>query len=794
MDLSREDVRRQLDLEAEAVSLGKARYLADRPHIGDKTAKEEANLPPGLLLIRTAIGAVTDAVREFVDAAHANKAGRFHSSVKWLERAAPEEVAYLGLRAVLNGAAKQATFQSIALSAADALIDHLDMNRFKEVNPGGYVGLTRKMRHGRGSDHRMQLIRKMLASEEARLGIPQTEKLHLGHAIASLVIESTDLFVQERRHRKSYIVRPTEATARWLNEQHLVSSLRRPMWLPMVIRPRRWRTGRTGGYLRPRRYSLVRSNIDRKFYEAADLTKVYEAVNSVQETAWSINRRVLAVLQEAWNEGGNVGGLPPAEMSPLPPKPHDISTNEEARRAWRRAAYEHHAADTLNDPGRIRVRTQLWVATKFEEEPQLYIPHNLDFRGRMYPISTVINPQGDDIDRALLQFAHGLPIGKSGGSWLAIHIANLFGVDKVPFEDRVNWTYAHANELIDSALDPVGGQRFWATADSPFSALAACFEFADYLDQGETFVSRLPIPLDGSNSGLQHYSALLRDEVGAAAVNLLPSDKPADIYSDVATLAQAKVDADENPMGRVWAGKVTRKIAKQPCMTYAYSATRYGMQKMIANVLTELDEGGEPYLGGEDNGKAAVYLSYVLLEAISETVSKATEAMDWLKEAARAVSSVDLPLRWTTPDGLPIEQRYTATNLETVKVHWKGAQTFMSLAGKAPYLSVRSQVNGVAPNLIHSFDGAHLRSVVRAAHSFGIRSLAVVHDSFASHAARVDDLADILRATFVAQYTPDLLAALKGELEALSGLTLPALPQPGSLDLNATLRAQYLFS
>ncbi|GFH30236.1 DNA-directed RNA polymerase, partial [Haematococcus lacustris] len=39
---------------------------------------------------------------------------------------------------------------------------------------------------------------------------------------------------------------------------------------------------------------------------------------------------------------------------------------------------------------------------------------------------------------------------------------------------------------------------------------------------------------DGSCNGLQHYAALARDSRGAAAVNLVPSDKPQDVYSAVA--------------------------------------------------------------------------------------------------------------------------------------------------------------------------------------------------------------------------------------------------------------------
>lgn len=45
---------------------------------------------------------------------------------------------------------------------------------------------------------------------------------------------------------------------------------------------------------------------------------------------------------------------------------------------------------------------------------------------------------------------------------------------------------------------------------------------------------------DGSCNGLQHYAAIGRDLLGAAAVNLVPAEKPQDVYSEIATIVERK--------------------------------------------------------------------------------------------------------------------------------------------------------------------------------------------------------------------------------------------------------------
>lgn len=66
------------------------------------------------------------------------------------------------------------------------------------------------------------------------------------------------------------------------------------------------------------------------------------------------------------------------------------------------------------------------------------------------------------------------------------------------------------------------------------SSAHGIYLFLYFADDPTTFISHLPIYQDGSCNGLQHYAALGRDQEGGKEVNLVPAEKPSDVYSSVA--------------------------------------------------------------------------------------------------------------------------------------------------------------------------------------------------------------------------------------------------------------------
>src|SRR5260370_5375519 len=94
--------------------------------------------------------------------------------------------------------------------------------------------------------------------------------------------------------------------------------------------------------------------------------------------------------------------------------------------------------------------------------------------------------------------------------------------------------------------------------------------------------------MDGTCNGSQHLSAMGRDPIGGRATNLVPGDKPADIYQEVADHVSRRVQKDAENAGenhsdqaRELLGKINRSVAKHATMTTPYGVTRGTIYKQL---------------------------------------------------------------------------------------------------------------------------------------------------------------------------------------------------------------------
>ncbi|KAI8809178.1 hypothetical protein BJ742DRAFT_708766 [Cladochytrium replicatum] len=417
--------------------------------------------------------------------------------------------------------------------------------------------------------------------------------------------------------------------------------------LPMIVTPRPWLTWRSGGYLlHEEEVVRLQGNLEHRalLNRAAEEDKLHVVLHSLDvlgATPWRVNVPVLEVVLECWNSGQEIGGIPPEKIDEIPPPPEDYETNMEAKRK-----YNFLKARRLNDARnafskRCSTNYTIDIATALSGE-MFYFPHSLDFRGRAYPIPPHFNHIGNDLCRGLLLFDKAKPIGERGLMWLKVQLANLYGYDKVPFHERAEWTEDHLDDIFDSAEQPMNGKRFWLKADKPWQFLANCMELKAALSSDDPlqYASRMHIHQDGTCNGLQHYAALGGDVLGAQHVNLVPSDRPADVYSGVANQVRALIQRDAEAGLReaiLIKDHVTRKLVKQTVMTNTYGVTFVGAKDQVMSRLRESK--ADHKIAEEDMNKIAIYVAHKIFESLGTLFEGARAIQKWLNTTAKLISS-----------------------------------------------------------------------------------------------------------------------------------------------------------
>ncbi|KAF4470126.1 DNA-directed RNA polymerase mitochondrial [Fusarium albosuccineum] len=582
--------------------------------------------------------------------------------------------------------------------------------------------------------------------------------------------------------------------------------------LPMIAEPQPWRRLNEGGFLQSKS-SLVRvkpGDVEQRLYTKAaikrgDMELVFKGLDVLGKTPWKINGELLDVMVEAWNSGLEIANMPPLEPK-LETPPEPTTSDPFEKRTWVRAVKAVENERSALHSQRCYMNLQLEIARAFRKQV-IYFPHNVDYRGRAYPIPTYLNHMGADHTRSILKFAKGKELGAAGLRWLKIHMANVYGFDKASFDEREAFSTNNLANIVESATNPLKGSRWWLKAEDPWQCLAACFELkaAHDLPDPTKFISHLPVHQDGTCNGLQHYAALGGDTWGAQQVNLVPGERPADVYSAVANLVKESIAVEakqHNRFAEICLGKITRKVVKQTVMTNVYGVTFSGAKKQVCKQLDALypdlhKETGIP------NMLLATYIAKHIFSALATMFRGAHDIQYWLGEiggrVCRAVTPAQLdqladeyqigkkrPRRrdvtskpktaweelkslfrstvvWTTPLRMPVAQPYRKSTTREIRTSLQAIS--YPVIDQTDPVNRRKQLQGFPPNFIHSLDASHMLLSALKCDELGL-NFAAVHDSFWTHAADVDVLNGVLRDAFIRIHEEDVVGRLAAEFRA----------------------------
>lgn len=855
----RDAVDRELEHELESKSLAHARYMSAL----SKSLSEGQLTKASLNVLKEALEPFKLKIEAYLQESTQGHAGRLSSASKWISEVSSDILAFIPLKTILPLALKsqgELQLTGVCLAIGRNVLferDALKTLAVADVSAknalGKRIGESYKKIFIRTLAKRYMYEGKLQESDFVRDSVSNADYVKIGLKLIELLAESTGMVkIQKRSVPKGvmYFLCVDNSLLDFIRHSDLELSEAVYLKRPMLCKPLPWTTPFDGGYflkfdIGDALVKLKKSAL--KFYSEVDMPRVYEAVNAIQSTAWRINSRVYEVASQiaSWRYIPEGLDMASSEPSDKPLRPIEADSDEPVQNAWRKAMLRWYQADNSRKGKRILVDILLGEAERYVNEEKIFFPHQLDFRGRIYPMTT-LSPQGNDLNKGLLEFAEGVPLGDQGAKWLALHGANLWGLDKKPLHERLSWVYANQEFILKVAKEPLEFLE-WANAESPWEFLAFCFEWSDYMSLGESYVSHMAVAFDGSCSGLQHYSAMLRDEIGATAVNLVPSDTVQDIYGIVAKKVNERLSEDaqrgtsdefkkdkegteylqkgSHSLATEWlAHGVTRKVTKRSVMTLCYGSRQYGFGEQIYadTVLPSILDNPVSFSRPK---QAATYMAKLIWDSVQEVVVKAVEGMNWLQEVSallvdqKDVLGQSLPVYWVTPAGFPVRQAYPKRVLKRVRLStgegFQYAVEDLSNAQrgqnennelwltvgeeKKDALDKRKQRQGIAPNFVHSMDASHLMLTVCACVEQGIHSFAMVHDSYGTHAGNAEILFKTVREVFVETYEQhDVLQELyehcKNLLPESALVHLHEPPEKGNLDLAVVKQSIYAFS
>ena len=792
----------------------------------DKIQKnEEAATYYGTPLLKRAIEPMVNLIAAHCEAAATGGAMNRAVAFKFIRKFDPKVVALLTARKIIDRISGTNRLQDVAIQIGQALEDELRYTSFNEQHPWLFKKLLTET-----DTTRKRQRQTIIAAYNRYCSVweawAKQDKLHVGMKLIEIFIDATGFVEINSRtpvkNRTELNLVATTKVVEFMEKNKDAAALMVPIRLPMVVPPNDWSAPLSGGYITHHSPPLTFVKTSNRHYLeeldglTGEMKDVYDAINTIQRTPWQVNPFVLVTFQMIDERGLAVAGLPAKEDIPKPPSPlnsdqdtKSLSDNDKAKfKSWKKKATLIYEENIRLKSKRLMTAKVGAIAEQFSGYSRIYFPHTLDFRGRAYPVPMYLNPQGNGLAKGLLQFADGKPLGTNEAACeLAIHGANCFGYDKASMQERVDWVVENQDRILQVAASPLDDLWWAKEADEPWCFLAFCKEWQGYCENGYDHVNYIPIAKDGSCSGLQHFSAALRDPLGGAAVNLIPSDRPADIYQSVIDKTKIKVIADLNgedaAIAQAWLDYgMTRKTAKRCTMTRVYGSTLYSARAFVQEYITENDgrrrQEDPSYISALNNLEfdASVYLARHIRTSINETVIAAKAGMDWLQDCSRILAKENLPIVWTTLDGFPVMQNYPDTRSNRVKTRLGENLVYLTLREELKNkLDKKRQSNGISPNWVHANDGCHLRMTVNLAAHNGVTHFAMIHDSFGCHAADVELLGACLRETFVDLYVEnDPLANFRAEGQTLTKTELPELPTKGSLDVTAVRNSEFFFA
>lgn len=559
-----------------------------------------------------------------------------------------------------------------------------------------------------------------------------------------------------------------------------LAELQAPLAWPMVCEPAPWSQDQRGGYLTNELrtcFSLVRG-------QRCPLTlgnTPLDMLNTLQNVAYKVNPVTHGMMKHLERMERTLGTF--VLQSNEPPIPKPDTEDKEKIFEWRKLRADQENRNASLTGRRFRTLETLAVADRFSTEPVFYIPWSFDYRGRVYPLVTWMSPQGTDMEKSLYLFAKDRPVTERTKFWLAVHLANTAGKDKLSLEERVAWTQAHHDLITAIATEPESHLAELEGFDSPWCGLAACAEYHACVITGTKRVTNLPVATDATCSGLQHLAAMTLDAKSGAMVNVSPTPAPADAYRAVLNKTIELLEGDHPDLAQ-WAQEVGRPLTKRVTMTVCYAATPHSNRGYIRKAI--LDHERETGRNRKPTAEELSIFTKTMLLALAAVIPGPIAVMEWIKASVKEfILQGNEELIWISPSGFPVRQDKRKLNIVKVRTQLLGDVVSSSVGSGYGATDISKHCHATAPNFIHSADAALLHN------SFAgyDQPFMLIHDSILTTATDMDYMSTVIRDEFVKMYETKPLLNLAEIMQA----EIPEGMIIGDLELEKCRNSIYFF-
>ena len=806
-----------------------------------------SNTTEGSILQKMAVEAVSDQIKKYLESPVRGRSAIYRNFLKDNFKGREGILAFTVLEHMLNAVSTRIPkVSATAYSITGKVLDLLSVEQFKKNEPKffSYLEYEYKSRGIGYINSRKKKLAKMTNNDVHKAdNLETTFKAAVGAILLKSVIDSgCNLFkirMQYKGTKTEKILVLTEDAQQIIGRVKERNVLFSVNYKPLIAPPLDWTSiWGNGGYYTSNNQTFIRNKKSCRYIDSCVGTEVlqrsFDVINHIQNTKWKINDYVLSVVNKIIDQSlvdpntpkSNprfYGGLPYMDTlnvyDMIPKEDYgEVDANgrhkrKDAYKNWYRAKEIQLKKLEANRSKRIMFTLAHNIATEYVDRDCMYFTYNTDFRGRLYPIQQILNPQSNGAIKSFLTFADAKTLSKDGLYWLKVHTANNWGIDKKSYDDRVAWVDDNLKYLHGYAQNPLDTVKYWNDADEPLMFLAGCKAL---LDHSEGMPVALPVSLDATCSGLQLYAGLLMDKEGAEAVNVVDRTNegstvpPADVYTDVANRVEHYLSAGQVPTKLSFTtrdgehkvvntkkevkdlkGNITRKLVKRNVMTVPYSVTTRGMFDQVRDLLNDMEDDEQVFWKG-DKWVVAKLLVELNVKSINDIVEGASIGQSFIKHVVKEIyaEGSDKPLVWNTPYfNFPVVQWKTKITVNQIRT----VLGRLSMNKTTNKINKQRQGNGIAPNLIHSLDAALMYLTVEKCKAQGVDNFMLIHDSFGVHANSVHILNTAVRESFIELFESDPLGSWVAQVSPEHSKEAESI-MINTLDISKVANSTYIFS